>query len=323
VPVFIDASALTHDVFVIPGDPTGATYTGTASAPLPAGDYAFQLVITAANFAFSVTSDGNITYDPAFGTTNGGFLEGQDNTSLTLVGYPVVLDATALDHDLEIGTTPPDFSHTATHDLVLLPGVYQTISSSGVVASFYFTLDATGYLSIEPDTVTVKGYAITFGGTLLTHDLYPQLLGVSPHLTPDDPQTLTIIPAPSHATVVDSRVVGDFRYAVGTDGSISYPASCEGFLEGKGTATLVFIGYPVVIDTTHASQPGAPDVSIVKPHVTRRYALQVLVPATWSVETSDGEFWILTLDQVGHLQFNPPQTKTYTAGSVPRLELDA
>jgi hypothetical protein len=330
----IDVSALTYQQFVITGDPVGGTYEANVDLQLGPGTYGFQLTTTDVNFVFSVTAEGTIDYDAAFDTSNGGFLQGQGTSTLTLVGYPVVLDATALDHDLLVGTIPPDLSRTTTHQLCLLPGTYQCISSSAVVASFYFTLDLAGFLSMPADfdgfasvdngtqTVTIKGYAITIDGTLLTHDLYPQLLGVSPHLTPDATQTLTIIPAEAYAMVVDSGIVGDFRYSVGTDGTVAYPGSCQGFLGGMGTSTLVLYGYPVVIDTTHAGTTDAV-VSIVKPHVTRRFALQVLVPATWAVETSDGVFWSLMLDQEGNLQFDPGQAKSYAVGSVPRLGLVA
>jgi hypothetical protein len=85
----------------------------------------------------------------------------------------------------------------------------------------------------------------------------------------------------------------------------------------EGGSTLVFWGYPVEIDTRQAG------ASLAVAPTTRWHGLQVLMPANWAVETSNGTFWLLILDLDGAISGDPDMPNAYEVSTVPRLALVA
>lgn len=112
-------------------------------------------------------------------------------TTLTVTGFPITIDGTAVPHDLDTGgwyvddTGSTALSRTTTHQVTLLPlqsPAYRFLSPAGewTAAAFNVTLD--GSLDVDDqyaqtfagtggDLLTVSGVPLTIDGTLLSHDL--------------------------------------------------------------------------------------------------------------------------------------------------------
>lgn len=61
---------------------------------IPASYTVQQGAAMTSSFAFTLRADGRVEYDPKFEYSTGGFLEGQDTSTLVFRGYPILLDAT-------------------------------------------------------------------------------------------------------------------------------------------------------------------------------------------------------------------------------------
>jgi hypothetical protein len=229
--------------------------------------------------------------DPAFD----GFLTGRGTDTLVVGGFPVRLDGTALDHGLYpmiAGSTAflmPDH----VHELTLTPSAqYGLQPGSGLVANFHFGVDRDGHVIVPAqfgsfasgdgtDTVTIAGFTVTIDGRSLSHDLFPML----PRLVNDFlPRTttnpLTLIPAAGYGFQPGSGIVADLSFTLGTDGLLDFPASCDGFMSGRGTSTLQIGGYPLLVDATQADSELLTIANIPIPADTPRFLFAVLVPAT-------------------------------------------
>jgi hypothetical protein len=158
-PVTIDASQLTGGSVLFVG---GGQITSSQTVTLvPAHFYRVQpgsgIVGT---FNFQLTLDGKFAYDPTLDFSQGGFLKGQGSNTLTFLGYPAAVDATAVSSLLIIqGVFNFPDSHTGKADMVLMPAnSYALQFKSGVVSDLRFNVELNGSISFDPtqsDSLTV------------------------------------------------------------------------------------------------------------------------------------------------------------------------
>jgi len=143
---------------------------------------------------------------------------------------------------------------------------------------------------IEIDTV--RGHTINIDGRALSHDLLPTgIVGDGAFLPRATVNQLTLIPASGYSFQPCRGIVADLSYAVRADGSVDFPESCELFMAGKGTRTLVIRGYPMVLNATHADSDllGLTNLGL-RPHTPRDLAA-TLVPAKGYIpQTANGVF---------------------------------
>src|ERR1700757_1990904 len=144
VTIQIDTSQLSYPEFLIPGVMPGFVNGATSpSITLSPGTYNFQQASGYfADFTFTVDAAGHVGFDPSFEH----FLQGAGTSRLTVVGFPIHLVATALDHDLlPIVAGAGVLSHTSAHDLRLVPASHYGFQpGSGIVADFEFGVDLRG-----------------------------------------------------------------------------------------------------------------------------------------------------------------------------------
>ncbi|MFI0742279.1 Ig-like domain-containing protein [Streptomyces sp. NPDC021100] len=112
-------------------------------------------------------------------------------------------------------------------------------------------------------------------------------------------------------------MAADFSYTVRPDGTVDYDASCDRFLSGRGTGTLVVGGFPVVLSAAGADSDllgleGLPDPA---PRPPRELAA-VLVPAKgYQPRTTYGVCSGFRLGRDGTPAAHPAGARSYRAGN--------
>ncbi|KAB7833817.1 Ig-like domain-containing protein [Streptomyces mobaraensis] len=331
--ITIDTAQLTYPLVAVqgPGNEGGgvAFVDGSADPPpevgLPAGTgYRLRLGDgTTAAVAFDVHEDGTLAFAPEYDA----FLGGRGGRRLTVRGAPVVVDARSLDHPLAPdlpGAAP--LSPDRTHALRLLPASgYRLRVEAGTAdgeLAFSVTLDggvtpaseSAGFASAVGGVLTVRGRTVTVDGRGLSHGLLP--VGAGTFLPPDTVHRLTLLPAAGYVFLAGPGVAADFSYTVRPDGTVDYDASCDRFLSGRGTGTLVVGGFPVVLSAAGADSDilgleGLPDPA---PRPPRELAA-VLVPAKgYQPRTAYGVCSGFRVGRDGTPAADPAGARSYRAG---------
>jgi len=254
-PARADAYTITIDSSALDG---GAQYQllgqdafgapGTRNYQLPAGTYRLRAdSIEWPGVWFTVGTDGTLDYAADLD----GCLAGRGGSTLTVNGYAITVDASALDSGCTyelIGYDVPASPGVHTHRL--LPGNFHFRSRSISWPGVTFTVGADGALDYAADldgclagrggsTLTVNGYAITVDASGLEEGTY-QLLDYEP-FGPPDTHTHRLLPGPFRyrANLVGWPTV---YFTVQADGLIG-PDLPTTFLDepvsGAGTDTLV------------------------------------------------------------------------------------
>ncbi|MFH9725839.1 Ig-like domain-containing protein [Streptomyces sp. NPDC017254] len=236
--------------------------------PLPAGTgYGLRLGDgTTAALSFDVREDGTLDFAPEYDA----FLEGRGGRRLTVRGVRVTVDARALDHALTPalpGAAP--LSSERVHEVLLLPSAtYRLLVEAGTAEGglgFSVAPDGRVGLALEAaeagvaeatgNTLTIQGRTVTVDGRSLSHGLLP--VGVSDagsgsFLSPGTVHRLTLLPAAGYAFHAAPGLAADFSYTVHADGTVGYDGSCDRFLTGRGTRTLVVGGFAVALGAADA-----------------------------------------------------------------------
>jgi len=111
-----------------------------------------------ANFAFKLGLDGNWSYSNAYDVSAGGFLAGNGSSTLTFLGYPLLVDARAAGGT---GVTIQPiwgmpFNTTSVEYACLLPAQSFALQvRSGVVSSATFSLSPSGAFAISPSAASM------------------------------------------------------------------------------------------------------------------------------------------------------------------------
>jgi hypothetical protein len=335
-PVRIDGTALSHGLIVMGITSSFLDPSSTHDVRLvPASGYGFQPGSgTVANLSFKVDLSGNVIIDPKYM----GFATARDNT-LTIAGYKVVIDGTALSHDLlpiMMAFGEGFLSRTTTHTLTVIPSSgYSFQPGSGIVANLSWDVDTSGnilvaaqyagFASATGNRLKITGYTVTIDGTALSHDLLPISLAgyTGGFLSRSSTHQLTLIPAAGYTFQPGSGIVADMAYTVGADGSITFPATCRMFLSAKAPSTLVVRGYPILIDATAADSDLLSMVNVAVKVEAHRYIFAVLVPCHgYGLRTANGIFAHgFNVERNGRVTFDPSVAGKLVASTVARLEI--
>jgi hypothetical protein len=302
VEITLDATALDHDLYPLGFDNRGQFLSRSSAhtlALLPAAGYGFQPGSgIVADFAYAVTRQGTVTIDPAFA----GFAAASGLT-LTIAGYRIAIDGTALSHDLyPLGNGAGQFlPRTAVNHLTVIPAAgYGFQPGSGIVADFAYAVTRQGTVTIDPAfagfaaasglTLTIAGYKIAIDGTALDHDLYPLGNGTGQFLPRTAVNHLTVIPAAGYGFQPGSGIVADFSYAVTRQGTVTIDPAFAGFAAASGL-TLLIQGYRMVLDATDADSSLVGIVQVPWPPQTPRTLEMTLIPCAGYVpRTNNGIF---------------------------------
>jgi hypothetical protein len=201
-------------------------------------------------------------------------------------GFPIQTDATQLFyHDFFLlgpeGATGT-VSANAPVKLQLAPGSYAFQFGSGMIADFNFTVTAGGGVDFDANCdqvlggratslLTIRGLEVTLDALQLTGTdsalretgvlLANTQLGTESNLPdPEDwmaIRTIRLLPAKGFGVIVGSALVASFTFDLTRDGTFDYiptlDSSQGGFLSGRGTSKLTFLGYPITVDATAIS----------------------------------------------------------------------
>ncbi|GGT14703.1 peptidoglycan-binding protein [Streptomyces purpureus] len=287
---------------------------------LPGDGYGFQAGAgVVADLRFGVTNAGEVSLARDYTS----FADASGDT-LTVRGHTVVVDGTALSHDvLPTGAsrTPVEFlSRTATHRLALVPArgySFQPGAGTSADLSYEVTRDGqvkraeqyAAFADASGDTLTLRGHTITLDGTALSHDVIP--LGLargSTYLSRQTAHRLTVLPAKGYG-FQSAVAVAELAYDVTRAGEVRFHPSYAGFAEAVGS-TLILRGYRIVLDATGADSdlvgiaglPGTgPEAS------TPREISVVLLPSVrYAPQTRNGVLTTgFTLRRDGRITFDP------------------
>ncbi|MFF2131585.1 Ig-like domain-containing protein, partial [Streptomyces olivochromogenes] len=140
------------------------------------------------------------------------------------------------------------------------------------------------------DTLVVKGCPITINGTKLSHDLLMPIPGIPP-LRRKQRNPLQLLPASGYLFEAGSGAVANWKFDVTPSGTIDFDTTCDSFLSGRGSNTLILRGYPITIDATHADSDlvGIANLATIpqSPHQLSAF----LIPASGYIpQTMNGVF---------------------------------
>jgi hypothetical protein len=112
-------------------------------------------------------------------------------------------------------------------------------------------------------------------------------------------------------------------YTVGVDGKVSFPVSCNGFLGGSGTDTLIVGGYPVLVDATLADSDLLSIINAAGVVAeARRYLFAILIPADgYAPQTAHGVLHGFGIQRDGSVTFDSSVAGHYVRTTIPRLEI--
>ena len=302
--VAVDGTALDHDLY-----PTGIAGAGqflpraavNHLTVIPAEGYGFQPGAgVVADFAYAVTRQGTVTVDP----TAAGFAHA-DGLALTIAGYRVAVDGTALDHDLYptgIAGAGQFLPRATVNYLTVIPAEgYGFQPGAGVVADFAYAVTRQGTVTVDPAetgfahtdglALTITGYRVAVDGTALDHDLYPTgIAGAGQFLPRATVNHLTVIPAAGYGFQPGSGIVADFAYAVTRQGTVTIDPAFAGFAAAIDQ-TLLIQGYRMVLDATDADSSLVGIVQVPWPPQTPRTLEMTLIPCAGYVpRTNNGIF---------------------------------
>ncbi|MEU8619023.1 Ig-like domain-containing protein [Streptomyces sp. NPDC048623] len=277
-----------------------------------------------ADVTFDVREDGTLDFDPELDA----FLGGRGGRRLTVRGVPVTIDARDLDHPLVPdlpGAEPvtPD----RVHELYLLPASgYRLRVAAGTAdggLGFSVTRDgrvrlapeATGFAHASAHTLTVHGHTITIDGRALSHGLLP--VGAPAVATGFLPRAsthrLTLLPASGYLLQAGPGVTADLAYTVRSDGTVDYEESCDPFLSGRATDTLVVGGFPAVLSTVRADSDLLGVTALDSLPQTPRELTAVLAPATgYLARTAHGLCSAFGIARDGTFAIDPSTARSFT-----------
>ena len=242
----IDATAMTASAFSIGGIGTFSSDTPVVFDLVP-GTYSVQEGSGGVH-EFEITATGQVSYAAA----KEPFFDGLGTPKLTLVGYSVDIDATAMTAGLfsigGIGVFTTDTVRTLTS----LPGVKSIQEGSGGVHLFEVTeADTIGYEAAkEPffdgsgtSQLTLVGFSINIDATALGSSDF-SLGGVGLFSTNAVHSVIMLPGGPPAGDKSFGHSDATFLFEVQENGLLEYAVSLNAFVSGRGTNTLTVTPAP-------------------------------------------------------------------------------
>jgi cysteine-rich repeat protein len=258
--VAFDATSLSSPSFNIDRGIAGGGQTGVVTTlrliPGSYGEFDAPAGDANTSFPFVVTSTG--LFD--FGASLDSFVSGRGTSTLTVTGFPITFDATAMSSPSftvdrgNAGGGPTSVPTT----LRLLPGSYGefNVPAGDEDASFPFSVTSTGAVDFDAafdayvagrgtSTLTVSGFPITFDLTGAASAAFNLDSGNEGGGSTCAPATLRLLPATHYALEIPSSTQPPtVRISVSTTGTLDYVCdpmvdTCdESCVSGRGTSTL-------------------------------------------------------------------------------------
>ena len=158
----------------------------------------------------------------------------------------------------------------------LEPGIHRLEQSDPARAGFLFTVLADGTVNYDPaadvganppgflqgrltNRLRVLGFAVTLDASKLS-DPKVLLYGLSEFFPSNTPRSFNLLPAKYYLGQLAS-IGASTPFTVTADGKIDYDSAADagtsptGYLRGKGTSTLAFLGHPITLDASKLSDP--------------------------------------------------------------------
>jgi hypothetical protein len=256
-PIQIDATQLFFKIFQIP--PATSTWqdaTSIQTLQLEPGEHYFQVASGYyADFTFIVTPTGTVDYKPGYGA----YLSGRGTETLTLLGFPVTLDATELSGaGVYLAETSPKIDFIKRETIRLVPaGSYKVQQGSGQLAYLSFKVGQDGIISYQPaydvndggflsgtgtTTLTFHGYRLQIDGSALGTSRWSILTITGLPYSSEPTRNLNILPAPVFTLRSDDREVDDLSFFIDLSGTVSFDPA----LSARMQLTQLPNGLPVL-----------------------------------------------------------------------------
>ena len=252
--ITIDATALTAPLFFLGGSHPFPT-TNPSDTPLVValdpGAYTVQDGSGGVH-AFEVTTGGDVNY--AAGKEP--YFDGLGTPQLTLVGYSVDIDGTAL--------TPPTyfiggiggFPSATLGTFTFLPGNKTVQDGTGLGGTQVFEVTEAGEVSytaekepffdgLNTSQLTLVGYDVIIDATVLTASTY--FIGGIGGFSSSTVKTFTLLPG---GKSIQDGSGGTHAFQVTLTGLVTYAVEKEPFFDGLNTSQLTLVGYGIDIDAT-------------------------------------------------------------------------
>jgi hypothetical protein len=215
---------------------------------IPGTGYSFRATPnTIADFSFDVEANGKVTIAPEYK----GFAE-TDGTTLTISGYRITIDGSALSHDLRLYLIGNEeiLSRHQTHPLTLIPTAGYTFwPTIRDLANFRFDLSLDGQIILDPkyadvamvqaDVLVLKGYPITIDGRSLSQDLKLDLIGNTDNLSRNQTYPLNVFPAKGYAFQPAAKIPENFQFEVDLNGQIVVDPKYTNFAVAAGRSLIL------------------------------------------------------------------------------------
>jgi DNA-directed RNA polymerase specialized sigma24 family protein len=297
--VDLDATDTDYGTLWISGtlfDPRQIQHLGLA-----AGSYTLAGPGRQAVLDFEITGDHRVTYDPALE----GAFTGNGTSRLTVHGYRITLDTTAIDYSIAgISGLPQQTDRR--HTFRVLPGNYYIVTANG--RSYFFDVTNNGRVTYDAAleghltgagtaTLAVHGFPITLDVT----DVVYQYTGVNgTYQTTDRRHTYRLLPGPHYIVALNEAGYG---FTVTDDGPITYDPAFAGRLAGAGTTILAVHGFAVTIDATGSGQAGFSLAGVGTLAATRPWTLRLL-PISNNLVMHNGQHYFFQVDGSGHVDYD-------------------
>jgi hypothetical protein len=259
-PIVIDASALSATTVELPGIASfPAAPARTVS--LSPGTYTLRYYagIGYASADFTVTPAAKVDFDASLD----GALSGRGTATLTVNGYAVAIDATALTAPLLDLTSVVSFPTSSPRTVRVLPGPHQLryYAASQDYPAVGLTITSAGNAEYDPalegvltgngtSSLTVSGRTVSVDATELSAaEWFFWSVATFPNTAP---RSVTLLPGVYYFgyNAGSSFTPPGASISIARDGHIGYDLTLEGMLEGRGTSSLVVHGSGIVFDGT-------------------------------------------------------------------------
>lgn len=184
--------------------------------------------------------------------------------------FPVTIDGSNLFHralilaDAGAATLTDWFDSRVPQTFHVAAGDYRFYVDSGHFTEIMFSVTPNGAVQFPPtfntflslvgtNTLILNGFEVTIDARyLLGAGILFAGVSQGEHVNEDwiRYETIRLLPAPNYVVAPGSGVQGGFGVKLDFTGKFDFNARALPFLKGKDTKTLIFKGYPVLIDAT-------------------------------------------------------------------------